>query len=184
MRLEARAPISRKADRRPFMNHPRLSFRQTKSKACPSSSRQNKWPAGSHKKRVNSRYSRIIKSLFMKASSQYVILTDNYIAEGVSYPRDTPVPRHLVQPHHLKELEVQPGIPRDRSISGSAGSFVPGVSYPIGPDGQPIRTAETVAAEERAHKAQRELAEENWRASGLRYADPETGEIHEPEEQP
>jgi hypothetical protein len=137
-----------------------------------------------HKKRVNFRYSRSIKSLFMKASSQYVILADNYIAEGVSYPRDTPVPRHLVQPHHLKELEVRPGIQRDRSVSGSVGSFVPGVSYRIGDDGRPIRTPETAAAEERAYQAQRELAEENWRASGLRYADPTTGEIHEPEEQP
>jgi hypothetical protein len=119
----------------------------------------------------------------MKASSQYVILSDNYIAEGVSYPRDTPVPRHLVQPHHLKELEVRPGIQRERS-AGGAGSFVPGVAYQIGPDGTPIRTAETAAAEARAYKAQRELAEENWKASGLRYADPETGEIHEPEDRP
>ncbi len=64
------------------------------------------------------------------------------------------------------------------------GQFVPGVSYQFDSDGQPIRTPETAAAEERAFKAQRELEEENWRASGLRYADPETGEIVEPEEQP
>ena len=118
------------------------------------------------------------------ASSQYVILADNYIAEGVSYPRDTPVPRHLVQPHHLKELEVRPGIQRDRSVSGSAANFAPGVSYPIAPDGTLVRTPETDAAEKRAFKAQRELEEENWRASGLRYADPETREIHEPEDRP
>ena len=59
---------------------------------------------------------------------------------------------------------------------------MPGVSELIDEDGQPVRTAETDAAEERANEAQRELEEESWRASGLRYADPETGEIHEPKE--
>jgi hypothetical protein len=60
------------------------------------------------------------------------------------------------------------------------GQFVPGVSYPI-VDGLPVRTEETDAAEERALEAQREIEEENWRHSGLRYRDPETGEIVEPE---
>ena len=75
-------------------------------------------------------------------------------------------------------------IQRDRSVSRSVANFAPGVSYPMGPDGTPIRTPETAAAEERAFKARREIEEENWRASGLRYADPETGEIHEREERP
>ena len=89
------------------------------------------------------------------------------------------VPRALVQPHHLKELEVRPGVRRERSASAVA-NFVPGVSYPYHEDGVPIRTAETDVAEERALKARREIEEENWQASGLRYTDPETGEIHEP----
>ena len=121
----------------------------------------------------------------MKVSSPpspHVILSENYIAGGVSYPRGTPVPRELVQPHHLREYEVRPGAPRKHRGTG-VGNFVPGVHrYLIDEDGQPVRTAETDAAEERANEAQRELEEESWRASGLRYADPETGEIHEPKE--
>ena len=120
----------------------------------------------------------------MKASlSPHVILTTNYLANGIEYPAGKPVPREVVRPDHLKELEVRPGTQREWSAGGS-GQFVPGVSYQFGPDGLPVRTPETAAAEKRAFQAQREIAEETWRTSGLRYADPETGEIIEPEEQP
>jgi hypothetical protein len=121
----------------------------------------------------------------MKSSpKETAVLVDNYLVDGVSYPRGVPIPRHLVAPHHLRELEVHPGTPPRKRSAGAAGSFVPGVSYQIGSDGQPICTAETADAEELAFKAQRELEEENWRASGLRYIDPETGEIREPEDRP
>jgi hypothetical protein len=119
----------------------------------------------------------------MKTSSppsQHVILSVNYSVGGVEYPAGRPVPRDLVQPHHLSEYEVRPDAPRKRRASGTA-NFVPGVSYPIGPDGPPIRTEETDAAEERAFKVRREIEEESWRHSGLRFSDPETGEIVEPE---
>jgi hypothetical protein len=120
-----------------------------------------------------------MKTPSQPAPSEYVVLTDNYIVEGVQYPRGTPILRGLVAPHHLRDLEVRQGAPRKVSAGGVA-NFVPGVSYPIGPDGAPVRTAETDAAELQARQAQREIEEENWRASGLRYTDPETGEIHEP----
>ena len=123
-----------------------------------------------------------IRISFMKVFSHSVILADNYIAE-VTYPLASPCRGKWSGPTTSKSSKCGQAF-NGNGAQADRGQFVPGVSYQIGPDGQPIRTAETAAAEKRAFQAQREIAEETWRTSGLRYADPETGEIVEPEEQP
>ena len=97
-----------------------------------------------------------------QSAPETVILRVNYSVEGVEYPAGRPMPRNLVRPEHLAAYEEREGPSRER-IAGRAANFALGVSYPIGPDGLPLHTPETDAAEERSFQAQREIEEKTWR---------------------
>ena len=95
-----------------------------------------------------------------------MILECNFIHQGVLYPLEKPLPLEVAKevPKHIRdEYEIKPGAKRERSSAGYAvGSFVTGVSYPIGPDGVPVHTEQTRAAEKRQLKAQAELRDLEW----------------------